>query len=183
MVISYYLFFLKLVAGISGLFVFLWEWQQVGFWNAFGLFELFEGHFLLVSKIFQALTRFTESCMYSLDLQNIACKHWIYNVSFLIDVLPIIHVLPKCSIGYFFGVIMTFICYVSGFMNEVEHFQEMKCELFRLDPVDYFSLVMQWENLKYGNWLPRHLERLRWPISSCCNQRPQSSNAIVKLLL
>lgn len=54
--------------------------------------------------------------------------------------------------------------FVSGSENEVDYSQETRCEHFRLDPVDYFSLAMERGNLKYGNGLPRQLERLRQPV-------------------
>ena len=64
----------------------------------------------------------------------------------------------------FFYCIVTFIGFVTGSENEVDYFQEMRCEHFRLDLVDYFSLVTEKVNLKYGNGLPRQCERLTHPI-------------------
>lgn len=50
--------------------------------------------------------------------------------------------------------------FVSGSENEVDYSQEVRCEHFKLDLLDYFSLAMERVNLKYGNCLPRHSERL-----------------------
>ena len=70
----------------------------------------------------------------------------------------------ECSHLGFFNGIITFLGFVSGSANGVDYSQETRCEHFRLDPVDYFSLVMERVSLKYGNGLPRHCERLRQPI-------------------
>jgi hypothetical protein len=59
---------------------------------------------------------------------------------------------------------LTFTGFVSGLENEVEYSQETRCEHFRLDLVDYFSLVMERVKLKYGNGIPRHCERLKQPL-------------------
>lgn len=68
-----------------------------------------------------------------------------------------------CSYCLLFGKI-TFTGFVSGLKNDVDCSRDMRCEYSSLDLVDYFSLVMERGNLKYGNGIPRLYERLRQPI-------------------
>ena len=54
--------------------------------------------------------------------------------------------------------------FVSGSENEADYSQEMRCGNLRLDVMDYFSLETERVNLKYGNGLPRQLEKVRQPV-------------------